>query len=332
MLRKNKLIIISVLFLIFVISVFLTRFYENRLIKKNIIWGITFSPKRAETFGLNWKRVYQKILSDLRVKKLRLSAYWPEIEKKKGVYDFSDLDWQIEKAENNNASIILAIGMKLPGWPECHLPKWAKEIPKKKQEEELLKLITKIVNRYKDNSSIKYWQVENEPFLSHFGLCPNLDRKFFEKELLLVKKLDKRKIIVTESGELSSWLGGAHYGDILGITMYRVVWNKYFKYFRYPWSPIIYHLKANLIKKLTGIKKIIVVELQAEPWSPNLLSNTSLEKQLKIMNLKKFQNTIKYAQRTGFNEFYLWGVEWWYWLKNNDHPEIWNEAKKLFAQ
>jgi len=333
--KKNKLKVFSFLFLLFLLilifTIVLTKFLEPKLVKKEVIWGVTFSPKRAENLGLKWKEVYQQILKDLKVKNLRLSAYWPEIEKKKGIYDFSDLDWQIEKAKEHNVSVILALGLKLPGWPECHLPNWVKEKQKKEREKELLKLIKKIVNRYKDNPIIKYWQVENEPFLSHFGLCPNLDRKFFKKELELVRKLDKRKIIVTESGELSSWIGGARYGDILGITMYRMVWNKYFKYIRYPWPPIIYYLKGKLIKSLTGLKKIIVIELQAEPWLPTSVSNISLEKQLEIMNLKKFQETIEYARKSGFDEFYLWGVEWWYWLKVNNHPEIWNKAKELFT-
>ena len=32
-------------------------------------------------------------------------------------------------------------------------------------------------------------------------------------------------------------------------------------------------------------------------------------------------------------EFYLWGAEWWYWMKEKQNkPEIWDEAKKLFIQ
>ena len=49
------------------------------------------------------------------------------------------------------------------------------------------------------------------------------------------------------------------------------------------------------------------------------------------MNLQQFKDNVEYAKETGFDTFYLWGSEWWYWMKTvNDQPEIWNEAKKLF--
>jgi len=48
------------------------------------------------------------------------------------------------------------------------------------------------------------------------------------------------------------------------------------------------------------------------------------------MNLEIFKRNIDFAEKTGLKEFYLWGGEWWYWLKtkqNND--EIWQEVKNL---
>jgi len=49
------------------------------------------------------------------------------------------------------------------------------------------------------------------------------------------------------------------------------------------------------------------------------------------MNLERFKQNIEFAKRTGLDKFYLWGAEWWYWLKEKQNqPEIWNEAKLLF--
>ena len=49
------------------------------------------------------------------------------------------------------------------------------------------------------------------------------------------------------------------------------------------------------------------------------------------MNLEQFKKNIEFAKKTGLKEFYLWGAEWWYWMKEKQNkPEIWNEAKKLF--
>ena len=48
------------------------------------------------------------------------------------------------------------------------------------------------------------------------------------------------------------------------------------------------------------------------------------------MGVDKFKEMINFSSKTGFDTFYLWGVEWWYWLKLNGHDELWLEAKKLF--
>jgi len=78
-------------------------------------------------------------------------------------------------------------------------------------------------------------------------------------------------------------------------------------------------------------KSVICVELQAEPWGSKLLQDVSLEEQQKTMDLRKFKENVDFARNTGLSEFYLWGAEWWYWLKEKKNmPEIWEEAKKLF--
>ncbi|GAI35277.1 unnamed protein product, partial [marine sediment metagenome] len=78
-------------------------------------------------------------------------------------------------------------------------------------------------------------------------------------------------------------------------------------------------------------KEVICVELQAEPWGPKLLYDSPFEEQEKTINLTLFQKNIEFARKTGFKEFYLWGAEWWFWLKEaQNDPRIWDEAKKLW--
>jgi len=95
---------------------------------------------------------------------------------------------------------------------------------------------------------------------------------------------------------------------------------------------IFYQRRAKLINRIFG-KEVICVELQAEPWGPKLLYDLPLEEQEKTMNLEQFRKNIEFAKKTGLKEFYLWGAEWWYWLKEKQNqPEIWQEARKLFAK
>ena len=298
---------------------------------QNMQFGVDFSQFHSQKMGLNWKDNYIALLDDLKVRDFRILTNWDFIEPGNNVYNFDDLDWQIEQAKERNASISLVIGMKTGRWPECHIPDWAKDLSKPDQQQKILALLTEIVNRYKGNKTIEDWYVENEPLLP-FGNCPWHDKKFLESEVALVKSLDpNHKVVVTDSGEASFWLVSAQIGDIVGTTLYRRVWMTQLKsYLTYPIPPIFYQRKADLIKFLYH-KKVIGTELQAEPWCPNLLYNCSLEEQQKTMNLDQFKANVEFASKTGFDKFYLWGSEWWYWLKvNQNQPAIWQEAKILF--
>ena len=299
---------------------------------KEIKWGVNFSQKHTELLGLDWKETYSAIFDDLGAKNVKLATYWDLIEKQEENYDFEDLDWQIKKAEDSGAEILLVIGMKTPRWPECHIPEWAKNLDKEQQQEKILNLIEKIVLRYANSEAISMWQVENEPFFP-FGECLWTDKDFLKKEIAKVKSLDQqnRKILISDSGEGSFWFSAASLGDVVGTTMYRKVWiHQLGIYFNYPFPPTFYSRKAEIIKAIFN-KEVICVELQAEPWGPTLLYHSSLEEQEKTMNLEQFKKNIEFAKRTDLREFYLWGTEWMYWLKEKQgKPEIWQEAKELF--
>jgi hypothetical protein len=49
------------------------------------------------------------------------------------------------------------------------------------------------------------------------------------------------------------------------------------------------------------------------------------------MTFENFRKIIEFARKTGFDEFYFWGAEWWYWVKNNfpqdDNSLIWDYVK-----
>lgn len=137
-------------------------------------------------------------------------------------------------------------------------------LSQQQQQNEVLNYLQQVVQRYKSNTTIIAWQVENEP-LVNFGECPDF-----------------------------------------------------------------YWRKMQMLKFLFG-KEVIVGELQAEPWASQSFWKVSSQEQEKTMSLQKFKDNILYAKQTGMDEFYLWGAEWWHWLKQTKNkPEIWNEAKKLF--
>jgi len=328
---KLKKILITTFLILFLI-LFCFFFVGTPKKAKEIKWGINFSQKHARLLGLDWKETYLALLDDLGAKRIKLITHWDELEPEKDKFHFDDLDWQIKEAEKRDVKILLVIGMKTPRWPECHIPKFAKDFSKEKQQKEILELLKEIVLRYQDFENIWAWQVENEPFFP-FGDCPWVDKNFLKEEIRLVKSLDKkgRPVLISDSGEGSLWITAAKLGDIVGTTLYKKVWVRQIgMYVYYPFPEIFYWRKAWLIKKFFG-KKVICVELQAEPWGPRLLYDLPLKEQKITMNLEQFKRIINFAKRTGFDEFYLWGAEWWFWLKEKQNElGIWEEAQKLF--
>lgn len=329
--RITKLISLS--FLALILLSFFYLFFTNAPQQENITWGVNFSQMYSENLKLDWKKNYLAILEDLGAKDIKLITNWNFIEGKEGDYYFNDVDWQVQQAEKNNANIIYVVGMKTGRWPECHLPEWAKSLSKAEQQERILKYVGAIISRYKNYKSIIAWQAENEP-LFRFGECPWYDKNFLKKEVNLIKSLDPaRPVIVSDSGEQSLWIRVAKIGDIVGTTMYRKVWihitDDFGFYADLPFPASSYWRKKQLINKLFN-KKVINVELQAEPWVRDVSVDTPLKDQEKTMNLKQFKKNIEYARKTGMDEFYFWGAEWWYWMKEKQNrPEIWEEARSL---
>ncbi len=297
---------------------------------EKIVWGVNFSQKQADLLGLSWQENYLALLDDLKVRDLKIIAYWDLVEPELGEYFFEDLDFQVEEAEKRGVKIILVMGRKVPRWPECHLPDWAKDLNEEEQEERILKLIEEIVLRYRDSEVIWAWQVENEPFFP-FGECPEITEEFLKEEISLVKSLDlSRPVIISDSGSNRFWFRTARLGDMVSISLYRKVWFKEFNsYVNYPFPSVFYWRKALIIDKFFD-KEVFCGELQAEPWGPVLIYELPFEKHQETMDLKQFRKNIEFAKKTGLNQFYLWGSEWWYWLKTKQNqPEIWEEAKKI---
>lgn len=282
-----------------------------------IKWGTAFDPYYAEYLGLDWQETYLALLDEVGIKHLRLVAFWDAAEPEDDRFDFERLDFQVGEAEKRGVKLIVGIGRRLPRWPECHVPAWAKDFSEEEQQQEVLELLPHIVNRYKGSSSLEFWQVENEPYVWFFGECPGADELFLKQEMELVKSLDpNHPVILTESGELSLWFKISRLADYVGVSMYRVVYDNVFHRYQpslFPsWS---YRIKANILRRLGWVEEIFVVELQAEPWGPRPLIEMSLEEQYYSFNPERFRHNLRFARSTGFSRFYLWGAEWWFYAK-----------------
>jgi Cellulase (glycosyl hydrolase family 5) len=302
---------------------------------ENVTYGMSFNTMYAEELGLDWKKTYDAILDDMQVRHLRLAAHWPMVEPSSGQYNFEELDYQVSRAESVGASVVLAVGRRLPRWPECHVPQWAQELSPEERNDAVIRYMETVVNRYKGSPAVTIWQVENEPFLEVFAFehCGILDTTFLDKEIALVKSLDgTRPVLVTDSGNLGTWQGAYSRGDMFGTSVYVHFWNPELGQFRTFLPPWFYRVKDNLMALLYGEKPTVLIELSAEPWLLEPVVEVPLETQFARMNLQKFEDILTYAEGTHYDTQYLWGAEWWYWLHLQGRSEMWNRGKMLFAK
>ncbi len=318
------LIILSLL----VIALALFFFWPHK--KTEVVYGASFDPGFVGYLGLDWQKTYTKVLDDWGFRYLRLSAHWNEIEKSDGKFEFRDLDWLMTEAAKRQAKVTIALGQKTPRWPECHVPEWANSLDKKRYDEKLNRYITTVVERYKDHPALEIWQVENEPFLPFGHKCADITVEGVKAEIDLVKKLDKEHyVVVTDSGELSTWRKTARLGDLFGTTVYRVVWSKWLGYTDYDWLPAnFFRLRAHLAGR--SLSSSYIMELQAEPWMPDSdLVSTPLDEQYKSMDILRLKKNLEFSTRLGMSRAYLWGVEWWAWLESKGVKEFAALAKSL---
>jgi hypothetical protein len=249
------------------------------------------------------------------------------------VYNFTELDYQVKRAEEEGAEVIFAVGRRLPRWPECHVPQWARELSWEEQQQELLDYISVVVNRYKQSPAITYWQIENEPYLEVFAKdhCGEFDEAFFEREVAYFRSLDDtRPFLITDSGNLGQWAGPYKHGDAFGTSVYIHFWNPELGQFRTALPAWGYRVKESVMELLYGKKETFLIELSAEPWLLEPITEVDIETQYSRMDIAKIKDILQYAKDTRYKNQYLWGAEWWYWLKDKGHPEIWMLGKQLF--
>lgn len=327
---KNILIVIGVMLL----GIYVT-LWAMSIEKYPVKYGVSFSKNYATDLKLDWKETYTAILTDLKPEYIRLGVEWNTVEKERGVFDFTDIDFMMNEAAKNNTKVLLAVGQKVPRWPECHFPEWYKGLSAGEQRIATLNYLEKTVVKYKNHPALELWQVENEPYISFdFGECKIFNRKLVKEEIVLVKNLDSaHPILITDSGEMSLWRETIQAGDLFGSTLYRAVAGPAGWKFNYNWMPPGFY-KARAFWQGRTSEQFFISELQAEPWySGSNAFTTSVPEQELTMNPKRLQANMDVTERTGASRAYLWGVEWWYFMKESGNdPRYWDLVKNKLSE
>jgi hypothetical protein len=319
--------IISSLILLSFISSFLWKPVANPN------YGVSFSVKYAKELGNDWQANYLALLDDMKFKNFRLMSYWDLGEPEKGKYDFADLDWQMDEAAKRDAKVSLSIGFRQPRWPECHEPKWAKEIGygTEQWQNALNNYITVVQNRYKNHPALASYQLENEAKNAWFGECPgaaSTDRLI--EEFNLAKANDPNHPVFMSLSDQHGFPVGQPVPDQYGFSVYRVVWNNKGPvnfYLTYP-TPVWYHRLRILTINWFKDRDVFIHELQIEPWGPSATVNLTVDEQNRSMSPKQINKNFKFVKEIGRPDIYTWGGEWWYWRdKKFNDPSIWDTVK-----
>jgi len=322
------LVLSSVLFM-WVIAQWYIHAHKN----EQLDMGVTFVPDYARYFDLDPKDTLRAMFDELKFKNVRLVSYWENFEPEQGKYNFSELDWQFKMAEERGVKVSLAIGLRQPRWPECHIPTWADKMLEDTWKQPLYDYITAVVQRYKNSPALESYQLENEYFLKAFGLCSNFDRDRLVHEYDLVKSLDPNKrLIISMSNNAIGTPVGEPTPDQWAIAVYKRVWDKTLtrRYFEYPIPAWYYAFRAGFTEITRG-RDSFIHELQTEPWiadGKGGIKDATIEEQDKTLDKGRLEERLNYARATGMRKIDLWGAEWWYWrkVKFND-PSLWNTVK-----
>lgn len=292
--------------------------------------GFTYSVSAAEYLGLDPKQTFEHVVLDLQPELVRLPLYWDRIEAVQGVYDWGEIDTQLNYLQPLDTQALLVIGHKLPRWPECHLPSWLDAHDAQTSQESLMRFLEAATERYKDHPSLYAWQVENEALFA-FGDCPawSKDRDFLRREVRLVKEIDSNTPVFTsDSGEMSLWWRTTSLPvDGISISLYRVVYNKTF--IHWPVNPYYYKFRKAIVHLFN--KRFIISELQTEPWGSGPVDRISDEEIEQSFPVEALRERIDFARTIEADAILAWGVEWWYYRRVTQGDErYWEQAKDVF--
>lgn len=333
----KAIVIISALLLLSVATMYgIARWYMGTQSGKPLVMGASFVPNYARNFGLDPKETFDAIINDLQVDQIRLVSYWSDIERQQGTYDFSELDWQFEKANAAGVDVSLAIGLRQPRWPECHMPEWASQLPKDVWAAQLKAFMSAVIARYGDNPALKSYQLENEYFLKVFGICPDHSRDRLIDEYHFVKGLDEdTPVIISRSNNAIGTPINEPTPDLFAVSVYKRVWVPYVgRYVEYPFPAWFYAFLAGT-ELIIKDRDTVIHELQAEPWGPRGkgIKDISLEEQSKSLDAERLRGRFEYGRATGMKTMDLWGVEYWYYRKQIlKDPSVWDAGRDEFRK
>jgi hypothetical protein len=318
--------------------------------RRSTLLGISFRPLQAAAFGLDADTTLRALLA-YPFQLIRLGAYWNQIEPEPGTFQTAALDRQIDAAEQAGKQIILCVGpLKTFGYPEFFVP--AHHLSHPFPEHTLIKpsaypsllsaaaaFLTRLVERYKEHTSIVAWQLEHEA-VDPLGVEHSwrLDAAFVERELETLRKADPTRPVLLNGFlptslpvRLSQWWQTRDQGDSLALAQRLADWVGIDYYPRNALAPLgsktLYldgsqspwqQRRRKQLLAWAGAqgKKLLISEGQAEPWEtvttppdPHSQAMYSCLPEQLISNYNTWQEVSE--PPAALYAYLFWGAEYW---------------------
>lgn len=325
-------------------------------------FGLFYSAENARFWGLDPQKAYLDLLKEPEISWVTLPFYWRHSLDNNGNLRIEELLWQAQEAQKKGKEVIITLGVKAPGHPEFFFPEiYQKTLPKgsrlsQSQElrEEFFPLLKTVVNQLKEFDNLKAWQLENEPFWNLKSTANwVVDQDFLKEEVKIIRREDqKKRPLLLNHPATSFWdndwektLAFLEEGDYLGVNIHTktqtsvvTVLNFWGKALAIPWPKLINvpvysfgPLSPNLKKYQKAAQekklKLIVTELQAEPYSP--LPQKTQKLVLFPFLPEDIERGVELAQKAGFSEITFWGAPFWLSQKNSGKIAWWETVVKI---
>lgn len=318
--------------------------------KRSTVLGTTFSQLQCYYMDLDYRETFAQI-AELGFNRIRLCSYWHEIEPIEDQFNFSQLDWLLDESHKRGIEVVLAVGMKVPRWPEYHFPDWFKDRYDTAQKtvaldrnpeiaDRTLRFVERVMHHARSAPAVKYWQIENEPF-AQMEITGGrfLSHAFVRKEVEFARSLmlPEQKLVLTTAITLPAsqlreddraFKQSLQLADIVGVNVYTKVPVGNSSFYIEPMPAFWRKLRSWQASLVNNGKEAWVSEAQAEPWEPNELVAMS-----RIQNPScspdRVTTLVGRLSDIGFSSVLLWGYEYWYWHKKNGREEWWQTVQKL---
>jgi len=328
--------------------------------------GISFRPRQAEAFDLQPAVVLDDLLTrPFHV--IRLGVYWDRVEPRPGVWDFGEVDRQLDAAERAGKEILLGVGaLKTFGYPEYFVPahRLSRPLPEGRlvtpnEHRDLLaaacEQVERVVERYRGRPAVTAWQVEHEAVDPlGFEHSWRLDAAFVEAEVVAVKRADSTRPVLLNGYLAGGWLEGVaqrwrtrDQGDSLDLARGLADWMGVDSYPRHalaglgPWT--LYADGGSWERWRRGRllrpgQRLVVTEGQAEPWEaltvpPNAAGRVpaSCPPERLIGNYNRW---VGWAQRSGapLEAYLFWGAEYWLLRARSGDPGYLAAFERVLAE